>query len=225
MSEAQADGLSESDVIEEFHRHYYNGFADERQVWMRSYWMNVPCIQCPLDLWIYQEIISELRPDLVLETGTLLGGTTLFLAHMLDILDHGKVISIDLEELPRPKHPRIEYVHGSSTDPRLIASVFADRPADESRIVILDSDHSRTHILNEMRLFAPYVSMGSYLIVTDSNINGHPVFPDFGPGPFEAVQEFLEECDEFEVDPLREKHKLTFNPSGYLKRVKDRKAD
>lgn len=76
-----------------------------------------------------------------------------------------------------------------------------------------------------MRLFAPYVSKGSYLIVTDSNINGHPVFSDFGPGPFEAVQEFLEECDEFEVDPAREKHKLTFNPSGYLKRVKDRKAD
>jgi cephalosporin hydroxylase len=209
-----------SNVVDRFHHLYYYGEPGEHQVWVRTFWMNVPCIQCPLDLWIYQEIISELRPDLVIETGTLLGGTSLFLAQSLDAIGKGKVISIDLEDLPRPAHPRIEYVAGSSTDAELIGRLFADRPTEETRLVILDSDHAKAHVLAEMRLFAPFVGLGSYLIVTDSNTNGHPVFSDYGPGPYEAVEQFLSECDEFQVDSVREKHKLTFNPRGYLKRVK-----
>jgi cephalosporin hydroxylase len=84
--------------------------------------------------------------------------------------------------------------------------------------VILDSDHERDHVLNELRLYAPLVSAGSYLIVEDSNVNGHPVVSDFGPGPAEAVEQFLAETEEFEVDRSREKFFLTFNPSGYLRK-------
>jgi cephalosporin hydroxylase len=215
---------SEADIVDRFHHLYYYGSEDEHQVWVRTFWMNVPCIQCPLDLWVYQEILTELRPDLVVETGTLLGGTTLFLAQTLDAVGKGTIVSIDLEDLPRPAHPRIGYVSGSSTDATLIAKLFAARPPEEKRVVILDSDHSKAHVLGEMRLFAPHVPVGGYMIVTDSNVNGHPVFPAYGPGPYEAIEEFLTECDEFVIDFTRQKHKLTFNPNGFLKRIKPRPA-
>jgi cephalosporin hydroxylase len=211
---------AELSVVDRFHHLYYYGLPGEHQVWVRTFWMNVPCIQCPLDLWVYQEIISEQRPDVIIETGTLLGGTTLFLADTLNSIGNGKIISIDVQDLPRPAHPRIEYVSGSSTDADLIRRLVAGRPADETRLVILDSDHSKSHVLAEMKAFAPLIGVGGYMIVTDSNTNGHPVFPDYGPGPYEAVEQFLRECDEFQIDPVREKHKLTFNPRGYLKRVK-----
>ena len=85
-------------------------------------------------------------------------------------------------------------------------------------MVVLDSDHSRDHVLQELELYAPLVTPGCYLVVEDTNVNGHPVSPGFGPGPMEAVTEFLGTTDDFEVDRGREKLMLTFNPSGYLRR-------
>jgi cephalosporin hydroxylase len=83
-------------------------------------------------------------------------------------------------------------------------------------MVVLDSDHRRPHVLAELHRYAPLVSPASYLIVEDTNVNGHPVLPDFGPGPLEAVEDFLTESDDFFVDGSREKYFLTFNPGGYL---------
>ncbi len=85
-------------------------------------------------------------------------------------------------------------------------------------MVILDSDHSRDHVLRELELYSPLVTPGCYLVVEDTNVNGHPVSPEFGPGPMEAVEAFLETTNDFEVDRSREKLLLTFNPSGYLRR-------
>jgi len=84
---------------------------------------------------------------------------------------------------------------------------------------VLDSDHSKSHVLNELNLLAPYVSLGSYIIVEDTNINGHPSYPSFGEGPYEAVEEFLESTRNFTVDYSKEKFLMTFNPNGYLKRI------
>lgn len=215
---AITDDRSEAEVVNRFHRLYYYGSPGESQVWTRTFWMNVPCMQCPLDLWVYQEILAEVRPDLVVETGTLFGGNALFLAQMLDRLGNGRVVTIDPWTIPRPVHPRIQYVAGSSTDVALVRRLLEDRPGEKC-LVILDSNHDKDHVSAEIKLFAPYVSLGSYLIVTDSNINGHPVFVKFGPGPYEAIADFLHENDEFVVDREREKFKLTFNPGGYLKRV------
>ena len=93
-------------------------------------------------------------------------------------------------------------------------------------LVILDSDHTKNHVLGELRLYAPLVSRGSYLIVEDTNVNGHPVLKDFGPGPAEAVEEFLAEQSDFFVDRAREKYFLTFNPKGYLfKRLRTPKPE
>ncbi len=207
-------------VVDAFHRLYYDGPAGEGRVHHRTSWMGTPCLKCPLDLWAYQEILAEVKPDLVVETGTHLGGSALFLAHVLDLLGRGEIVSIDILERPgRPPHPRIRYVTGSSADPGLVAALFADRPPSETRLVILDSDHSKAHVSRELALLSPYVSVGSYLIVEDSNVNGHPVLPGHGPGPSEAVAEFLAFHGGFVRDLSREKFLLTFNPGGYLKRV------
>ena len=209
----------EQAVTDRFHNLYYDGPAGEGHIFQRTFWMNVPCLKCPLDLWMYQEILSELRPDVIVETGTNMGGSALFLAHVLDLVGRGEIITIDTVERPgRPAHPRIRYVTGSSADPALIRSLLDGR-SDETRLVILDSDHSREHVLAELRLLAPFVSVGSYIIVEDTNINGHPAYSSFGAGPFEAVDEFLRSNANFVVDRSREKFLMTFNPGGYLKRI------
>lgn len=209
----------ERTVVENFHELYYLGPEGEGTIYSRTDWMGIKCQKCPLDLWIYQEIISELRPDLIIETGTCFGGSALFMAHILDLLGKGEIVTIDIDNtLPRPSHPRVTYVHGSSVDATLIKSALASRPA-EVCMVVLDSDHSKAHVLQELNLLSPYVSVGSYLVVEDTNINGHPVLPTFGAGPHEAVEEFLETHKEFMVDETREKFLMTFNPRGYLRRI------
>jgi len=210
----------ERSIVAAFHRIYYDGPRGEGRVFHRTSWMGVPCLKCPLDLWAYQEIAAEIRPELVVETGTYSGGSALFLAQVLDALGRGEVVSIDVEERPDlPRHPRIRYVRGSSSDGELVDSLFAGRAGSESRMVILDSDHRREHVTAELSLFAPHVGAGSYLIVEDTSVNGHPVLPDFGPGPSEAVSEFLAAHPEFAVDASREKFLMTFNPGGFLKRI------
>ena len=208
----------ERTIIDAFHNLYYYGLEGEKHLYTRTYWMNVPCLKCPLDLWIYQEIIAEIQPDLIIETGTYSGGSALFIAHILDIVGKGEIITIDIEDQPRPQHPRITYVKGSSTDADLVDTMLNARPV-ETCMVVLDSDHTKSHVLKELKIFAPYVSLGSYMIIEDTNINGHPTFPAFGDGPYEAVKEFLKTNQNFIVDDSREKFLMTFNPQGFLKRI------
>jgi cephalosporin hydroxylase len=202
--------------VRAFHELYY----DSRDTtWKDTRWRGVRAQKCPLDLWVYQEILHEVQPDLIVETGTAEGGSALFLASILDLLGRGEVITIDL--LLRsdfPRHPRITYLNGSSTDPMIVGHVSDLVGEDDSVLVILDSDHTKDHVLAEMRAYGPLVTKGSYMIVEDTNINGHPVLPDFGPGPWEAVEEFLQGNDQFQVDRSREKLLMTFNPMGYLRR-------
>ena len=225
----------ENYIVNRFHNLYYNGRYGDPKIFKRTTWMGVPCSKCPLDLWIYQEIVNELKPDLIIETGTYMGGSALFLAQMLDYIGKGAVVTIDIEDNPkahrgtrlnldsvgglRPQHPRIEYISGSSTDPELLEDI-ARRYKRDTCMVLLDSDHSEAHVTRELGLLSSFVSLGSYMIVEDTNINGHPTFRRFGPGPYEAVQKFLRQSDEFEVDKTREKFLLTFNPMGFLKRVR-----
>ena len=212
---------AEQAIVDAFHRLYYDGPEGEGRVHHRTRWMGVPCLKCPMDLMAYQEILFETQPELVVETGTHEGGSALFLAHMLDLLGRGQVVTIDVLDRPgRPAHPRIRYVTGSSADEALVAGIFRDRRADESRLVILDSDHSHAHVRRELSLFSPHVPAGGYLVVEDSNVNGRPVLPDYGPGPAEAIEEFLAANPAFETDRSREKFLMTFNPGGYLKRVR-----
>jgi len=211
-----SSAITERRVVRPFHRLFYDS---GKQTWSNTYWLGVPAQKCAFDLWVYQEMLHELRPAVIVECGTANGGSALFLASICDLLGQGEVVTVDIAEQPgRPSHERITYLKGSSTDPETLESVKQLVAGRTPVVVILDSDHSRDHVLNELRLYAPLVSAGSYVIVEDSNVNGHPVVPDFGPGPAEAVTRFLAETDEFEVDRSREKFFLTFNPSGYLRK-------
>jgi cephalosporin hydroxylase len=209
------DPTRERSVIDTFHRLYYDS-----EVWKRTAWQGVKVWKCPLDLWVYQEIVHEVRPELVIETGTASGGSALYFAHLLDWQGSGEIVTIDVREVPeRPRHPRIRYLTCSSVDPDTVARMRELARGKQRVMVVLDSDHTRDHVLAELRAYSELVTIGSYLMVEDSNINGHPVRPDFGPGPMEAVEEFLAESKNFVRDAEREKFYLTFCPGGYLRRV------
>ncbi len=221
---AWAERLAEAPldaVVAEFHKRYYYA-----RLWEQTYWLGTPAWKCPLDLWIYQEILTEVRPELVVECGTAHGGSALFLATVMDALGVGRVLSIDIEPRPdRPRHPRIEYYHGSTLDDQTVAYARERAERCQRVMVILDSLHSRDHVLAELRRYHPLVTPGSYLIVEDTNISGHPVYtdyePDAGEGAFEAVEAFLRDHREFVIDRSREKFFMTFNPCGYLRRLGD----
>jgi cephalosporin hydroxylase len=114
---------------------------------------------------------------------------------------------------------RVEFIKGSSTDPDIVARV-TNRVRRRKTIVILDSDHRKDHVLMELKAYSPLVEAGSYLIVQDTNVNGHPVVKDFGPGPMEALEEFLATNTQFESDLTRERLLFTMHPKGYLKRMR-----
>lgn len=204
----------------EFNKIYYDS---SQQTWKNTYWCGVPIQKNPCDLWIYAELIHRVQPDLIIETGTLYGGSALYLASILEMYKRGFVVSIDKSPKPNlPVHRRIEYITGDSSSSEHIITI---EKLIEKRcsgiptvMVILDSDHKKQHVLKEMELYGPLVTPGSYMIIEDTNLNGHPVWEDFGPGPMEAVNEFLRVHSEFEVDRDCERLMLTFNPLGYLRR-------
>jgi cephalosporin hydroxylase len=209
----------ERQTIDQFHRLYYDE-AERGGTWKNTFWQGVPTHKCPLDLWVYQEMIHELRPDVIVETGTYQGGSALYLAAVCDVIGHGRVISIDIEPQPGlPEHERITYMLGSSTSAEILEKVRAE-VASGTVMVVLDSDHSAEHVGNELRAYGPLVTVGGYLIVEDTNVNGNPILPGWGPGPREAVEDFLRGNDDYVVDESREKFFMTFNPGGYLKRVR-----
>ena len=202
-------------VIDNFHRLYYS----DDSTWRNLTYRGVTTWKCPLDLWIYQEIIHELHPDLIIETGTAYGGSALYLADLCDLSGSGEVVTIDItDRAGAVSHPRLTKVIGSSADPAVRDRVVGDKQVDRTVMVILDSDHTEGHVLAELRLWADVVTPGSYLIVEDTNINGHPVYPEFGPGPAEAVARFTQERPDFEPDLSRHKLLLTWNRGGYLRK-------
>jgi cephalosporin hydroxylase len=206
--------VGEPGVTEAFHRLYYDS-----AVWKDTYWLGVPTQKCPLDLWIYQELLHELRPDLIIETGTAHGGSALYMACVCDQLGRGEIVSVDIYPIEgRPVHDRVTYVTGPSTAPEVVAEVQRLTEGREPVLVILDSDHGRDHVLEELRIYSRLVTPGSYLVVEDTDVNGHPVFPEHGPGPMEALEAFLAETEDFETDVTREKFFLTSNPRGYLRK-------
>jgi cephalosporin hydroxylase len=191
----------------------------ESGVWWHTHWLGTKASKCPFDLWMYQEILSRTRPDVIIETGTLFGGSALYLASMCDLLGNGRVITIDIEEREdRPRHPRILYLTGSSVAPEIVAQV-KDEIADTNRVmVILDSDHHDDHVLRELEIYGPLVTEDCYLIVEDTPSG--ELFPElWGAGPSAAIEEYMRTNSSFVVDRDCEKFILTFNPGGYLKRI------
>jgi cephalosporin hydroxylase len=183
-------------------------------------WLGVPVWQNILDLWVIQETLSEIRPALLIETGTNRGGSALFYANVMDLLGTGRIVTIDVERLHELDHPRVEFLHGSSTDDAIVARARAAAEAAEGPVmVILDGDHSRDHVARELELYAPLVTPGSLLLSQDGVIDQLTIFSDTRPGPLPANREFLERHPEFEHDRERnEKFIITHHPVGWLRR-------
>lgn len=203
-------------------------------------WLGRPIVQYPQDILAMQEIIWEIKPDLIIETGIAHGGSLIFSASMLELVAactgvEGEVLGIDIDIREHNRkaieqHPmssRIAMIQGSSIAPEVIAQTRA-KAAEKKRILIfLDSNHTHDHVLSELEAYAAMTSIGSYCVVFDTVVEDMPkeMFPDrpWGPGnsPKTAVREFLNTHPEFEIDnSIQHKLLITVAPDGYLKRVK-----
>jgi cephalosporin hydroxylase len=191
-------------------------------------WLGIPIVQNPNDAWMTQEIISETKPDFIIETGTAHGGSAVVWAMIQrEVNPDGRVITIDIKDMkagqpiPQGLLSRIDFVIGSSTDPEIVEAITS-RVAGKRVMIILDSLHTMAHVARELELYSPMVSAGGYLIVQDTAFNGHPVFSglQLGPGPWEAVEEFLASHQQFQADGSRERLVFTMHPNGYLRRIK-----
>jgi cephalosporin hydroxylase len=212
---------SPRETVDSFHELFY-GATD--RTWQDTHWMGFRAFKCPMDMWSYQEILWDTRPDLIVECGTAWGGSAQFFASMFDLFGTGgEILTIDIasdDQMPgRPTHPRITYLTGSSTDAEIVEPVRRRAASADRVMVVLDSDHSYAHVAAEIAAYSPLVTPGCYLVVEDTNVNGNPVLPEWGPGPMEAVDEFLDDTQSFVRDLTREKFMMTFNPGGYLRRV------
>lgn len=198
------------------HQGSLNQAPDLQQRWMgRIIWKN------PLDCWIYQEILYETRPEVVVEVGVAHGGGTLYLANLLDLLGNpsAMVVGIDLDpsHVADLSHPRIKLIQGNCLNPETIGEVTGLCEGRKT-MVIADCDHSKDHVMQELRAYSPLVSVGCYYIVEDGICDVMGWAPI--PGPQAGCIEFLKENPHFVSEVrLRQKYLITYNFSGYLKKV------
>jgi cephalosporin hydroxylase len=205
------------------------------------FWLGVPVIQAPQDLQAMQEIIWQVKPDLILETGIAWGGSIIFSASMLALLEvcgeieNGQVLGLDIDIrahnkaaiLAHPLSKKITMFEGSSIDEKMIARV-KDFAKNKKRVMVfLDSNHTHDHVLAELRAYAPLVSHGSYCMVGDSVVEDFPAGTTndrpWGKGnnPKTAIWEFLKENNDFVIDKaIDSKLIITGSPDGFLKRIK-----
>lgn len=222
--------------LDSLRRDFFNRTCEYRYTY-NFQWLGRPIIQYPQDIVALQEVIWDVKPELVIETGIAHGGSLILSASLLQLIGgQGRVLGLDIDIRPHNRqaietHPlahRIDMLEGSSVDDT-IANQVRDAARGKSPVmVILDSNHTHEHVLRELQLYAPLVTRGSYLIVLDTVIEQMPAeaFPDRpwgrGNNPFTAVQEFLKTTDRFELNAeIENKLLLTVGPGGWLKCVKD----
>lgn len=201
-------------------------------------WMGVPIIQLPADVMATQEVMWASRPTIVIETGVARGGSVIMMASLLKLMGGGKVIGIDIDVRPHNRHSieshpmadAIVLLEGSSTAGETLERVRAEITPNDRVMVVLDSDHSRDHVLAELRSYGPLVTKGCYMVVADT-ATGYLTEEQApkrrsklwfkGDEPLSAVRDYLAECDRFDVDPVvNGKLILSSSPQGYLKCVK-----
>ena len=207
------------EAAEAFHRWFYDS-----EQWKRTTFLGVPVQKSVLDLWNYQEILFERKPAFVVEFGSYLGGSAVWFAETLNLIRPGApVVSVDVRHdrlhPDAARHPRVRWVTASSTAPEVREALLALRRERPGPVfAVLDSDHAKAHVLGEMTSLRDVLVPGDYLVVEDGNVNGHPVLPGWGEGPWEAIEEYVRRFpDDYEHDVAREtKFGITFAPRGYL---------
>jgi len=197
-------------------------------------WMGVPIIQYPQDIIAMQELIFDIRPDLIVETGIAHGGSLIFYASMLELYcGRGRVIGVDIDIRAHnrerlEKHPmfsRISLIQGSSTEQETVDAVFEMANGYENPLVVLDSMHTHEHVLAELRAYSPLVKKDGYIVVFDTIIEDMPgsFYSDrpwsVGNNPKTAVHAFVRENDAFVIEnTIESKLLLTTCPDGFLRR-------
>ncbi len=210
--------------IDEYHKHY-----EGARIWEKNLWFEIPMWKLPFDAFVIQELIVRVRPQFIIELGTGCGGSAMFYASICELLGYGNVITCDIElkydiDKINKYHwsDRIIRVHGSSNNRLVINRIYeiTGKAGDSRCMVILDSWHTKEHVYKEMLNYSPLVSVDSYMIVEDTHVNGNPVPWEYDDeGPMGAINKWLKMHDGWEVDYSCEKHLMTFNPKGYLRRV------
>ena len=198
-------------TLQDFHKVWY----ESGHTWVWTSFLGVGMMKNPMDLWVYQELITKIRPKTILETGTFAGGSALWFAVLMDALDitDGRVITVDLDAHRRCQHDRIPFVAGDSTNPALAAALMAE--LEHPLLISLDADHSAAHVRKELELYAPAVQVGEYLVVEDTNISW-----DDEPGARGGLESYLRAHEgEFRQDVLCEHFLLTMHPGAWLQRI------
>jgi cephalosporin hydroxylase len=199
------DLTQRQDIIDAFHRLSYDERARGKS-WGAVSFRGYPVWKTPQDLWLYRDVIMRTRPMTIVETGTANGGSALYFASLLDEIGKGgTILTIDIKKIDAayPVHPRIFYApEHSSLDgipPRIKtaegATMTAPTQLQKPVMVVLDSAHERDHVRKELDVYAPLVSEGQYMVVEDTNVNGNPVLVEHGPGPKEALDDWLPQED------------------------------
>jgi cephalosporin hydroxylase len=225
-------------------------FAAVSRAWLRAgwdtkyvysfTWFGRPVIQLPDDLMRIQEVVYRVRPDVLIETGVAHGGSLVFYASLFKAMDHGRVVGVDVEIRPHNREaierhelfPLITLIEGSSINAGIVQRVRENLKADESVMVVLDSNHSREHVLEELRGYGPLVSLNSYIVVTDGimqDLVGAPrARADWGwNNPRQATLAYLAENPDFALEeptfPFNEgvvDQRVTYWPDAFVKRVR-----
>lgn len=214
----------------------FNNASNSAQYSYNFSWMGRPIIQYPQDMIAMQEIIWDVKPDLIIETGIAHGGSLIYYASLLELVGAGEVLGIDIDirEHNRKeieKHQmfkRIKMISGSSINEDTIEKVKAHAEGKKKILVILDSNHTHDHVLKELELYSPFVSLSSYIVVFDTIVEDLPegYFSQqrpwgIGNNPKTAVSEFLQKNNQFIIDEsIDNKLLISVGPSGYLKRIK-----
>lgn len=242
------ENMWDSEITKKFTHHYFDYFTKDMDVLLGSNFLGLFVLQNPADMWIMQEIISEIRPDFIIETGTCSGGSAVYFASILkQVNKQGRVITIDImpdrriDSFNKLKNDNehlyntvkeisdnyIEFITSNSVDPSLIERL-KEQTKNKKVLVTLDSCHSYEHVLQELTLYSQLVSPGSYLIAQDTLLDDdekwlerHATCPGYTikAGPMQAVNEFLKLNRDFNVDKSKERFLFTFYPSGYLKKM------
>jgi cephalosporin hydroxylase len=209
--------------------------ADKYKYTYNYEWMGRPIIKFPNDIVITQELIWNLKPDVIIETGIAHGGSIIFSASMLELIGKGEVVAVDIDIRKHNKeeienhsmYKRITMYEGGSTDPEIFEKIKAHCAGKETVLVFLDSLHTHQHVYDELKMYSELVTKGSYIVCPDTFIEFFPkgYFDnrpwDVGDNPHTAAMQFIKENDAFEIDThFNDKLMITEGIDGYLKRIK-----
>jgi cephalosporin hydroxylase len=202
-------------MLMDFHKTWY----ESGHTWVYTHFLGVGLMKCPNDLWVYQDILTAHRPKTIIETGTYQGGSALWFAYLMDMLqiEGGKVLTIDQDDHRTCNHPRITFLEGDSTDHKLAEAVIEQ--IEYPLLVSLDADHSEAHVRKELDLYAPACRVDDWLVVEDTNISW------VGQGGDRGARGGLEDYlvahpGEWRQDIISERYLLSMNPGGWLQRVR-----